>query len=121
MANDFRTKLANMGRRLTLKFIQAYGDVVTYIPATTSGVGVSIYAYSPDRTRTTFGPDEESIEWFVPVQSGITTEPSSMALIQQGSTKWAIKSVESDDGNYPTAFTLKCIRYLHESPEIDGQ
>jgi len=117
-----RSRIRDTAARAILRIIKrTHGD--TFIFRNGAGVEVTIYALALDKVTETFGPDTDRITFLVPYQTGFTDNPDSGSKIisnDTDATQYAIESTKADDGKYPATFEVTCFRWMHESPEIDG-
>ena len=119
MANAIRSAYQSLGATLALQLVTTYGDTVTFRDG--AGTSNTIYALAlPGKTTETFGPDEDRMIFLIPYQTNFTGNPDSGSQITYGGNKYAVESTNADDGEFPTSFEVTCYRWMHTSPEIDG-
>jgi hypothetical protein len=116
-----RAKIRDVAARTMLRVVKRMGD--TFIFKNGAGVETAIYALVLDKTTQTFGPDTDRMTFLVPYQTGFHSNPDSgskIILNDTDATEYAVESTKADDGTYPSSFEVFCFRWMHHSPEIDG-
>src|SRR5574343_565946 len=114
MANANRSAQRDRAAALAHRGGLRWGDSITY--TTGAGSAVTVSALVPKKFLNNAFQDEERIVVIIPYQTNFTSNPDTGATITVNSIKYLIESSEPDDGEWPVAWTIEGMRWLHDSP-----